>query len=493
MTFKQKMNALQRFLNHGMSRFSIDTWHHALSDLFYSYQQAHFDDGRLDGQALTKVTSVSHLRALSRDVILHREGGSMRETDAHGLKYLENFLAAVQCLKEAKACVDSVFQYMYYNYYDPDAGKSKESSSVHSAKTRRHAAENGNHVMTATDVRDLQLDASSFGILTLEQMTGSTQHKLRRTVSDMKEIMSRWDHLQTEDEIHLDDLDPESQQDLLMLHGTASFEQVLRLLPDIFAKYYKCLELAKQWWVLAHEIYPELPMGRQPTPDIISPQDSEGGSEGRSESRSEDAVTDSRQSPVNQMSEHNAPSTEELEAVLEEIQKKEELLQSLQDELDMLDERERHFESLVETYENVTAQLENKIREKKELATARERQTQLGVGESFQEGGADNRSSGRHRRESADSSQSLDAQIEKSEREIQLLQFQQALLLQDYMIQLEVRPSLIRFTEDLKLRIQDAHQGLTEHKTEKSRLENLAQNADASEKREDDAKTDMQN
>ena len=63
--------------------------------------------------------------------------------------------------------------------------------------------------------------------------------------------------------------------------------------------------------------------------------------------------------------------------------------------------------------------------------------------------------------------------MDRTEREIQLLQFQQSLLLQDYMLQLEVRPSLIRFADDLRLRTQEAQQSLTEHKMEKLKLETL--------------------
>ena len=113
--FKQKMNALQRFLNHGMSRFSIDSWHHALTTLFQAHQHGYRggDGGRDDKLVVSRLKGVADLRALSRDVMMQREGGGLREVDAVALKNLDNFMAALQCVREAKEYVAGMYRFLH--------------------------------------------------------------------------------------------------------------------------------------------------------------------------------------------------------------------------------------------------------------------------------------------------------------------------------------------------------------------------------------------
>ncbi|XP_070210329.1 microtubule-associated protein futsch-like [Littorina saxatilis] len=456
-TFRQKMNALQRFLNHGMSRFSIDVWHHALSVLLNAHHSHH---GNREGHRdLGKLGGVADLRALSRDVIMQREGGALREAETQALKYLDNFLAGLQCLREANACFGDLYKFLHRYYYDPDAGR--EHSQVRSAQSlsRAHTLNppngGGDHV------NPFETSARQFGILTLQQMSGSTAHKLRRTVTDMQHILQRWEGvLRTEGEIQAEDLDAESGQDLLLLSGTSSTEHVLRLMPDIFAKFYKCLELAKQWWVLAHDIYPELPINRPPTPSTRpSSRESVTSSLGRGSSSSLLSVTREGDSS-------SVTLSSQLVTLAVGVRLKEEQLVSLSDELRLLEERERHFESLMEAYEKVSAELDTKTMERKDLVAVREKETFPPNNQMV-----DPRAKDHMAADNNNDLHDLNEQVARSDREIQLLQFQQSLLRQDYMLQLEVRPSLIRFADDLRVRLQEAQQELDAHKLEKNKVE----------------------
>ena len=109
--FKRKMNALQRFLYHGMSRFSLDTWHHALATLHHASHPHPHRDPPLPGQPALR--GVGDLRALSRDVMMQREGGALGEAEAGALKYLDHFLAALLCVREAKACVSGLYTFLH--------------------------------------------------------------------------------------------------------------------------------------------------------------------------------------------------------------------------------------------------------------------------------------------------------------------------------------------------------------------------------------------
>lgn len=460
--FRQKITALQRFLNHGMSRFSLESWHVVLTSLFQAYQHVHKE--RPDDKVITKVTSVAQLRLISRDLLLHR--GGLREVDAHALKHLDNFLAALRCLKEAKDSVDTLFQFLCTNYYDPPKQEdcSKEFTTVanqklsHDLGTKSHGSVVGNN---AHDSLSYQ-----YGIQTPEQMSGNAAHKLHLTVIDMRDIVTRWAHLQEENDINIDDFDPESLQDLLLLQGTSAFEAVLRLLPDIFAKFYKCLELAKQWWLLAHQIYPVLPIYR-PVPPVTSPSkdgtfDDEGSDGGDAQSAAASPVV---------VAKDDVSFQEQLVSLNEDIHNTENMLLTFRNDLELLLDRERHFESLVEAYEKVTSQLDEKARERRALTAAREADSSSASGDIRPT------SSGRpdcHPQEKLMSAteQTRDKHLlEAAEREMQLLQFQQTLLLQDYLIQLEMRPSLIRFTEDLRMKTREAESHLADKVAEKQRVE----------------------
>jgi uncharacterized protein YdcH (DUF465 family) len=294
------------------------------------------------------------------------------------------------------------------------------------------------------------LSAKQFGILTLQQMSGSTSHKLRRTVADLSEILGRWERLlSTEAEIDPHDLDAESEQDLLLLNPTAHFQLVLRLLPDMFTKFFKCLELAKQWWVLAHEIYAQLPINRPPTPQAPSP------STGIKLVLEEEEEEDGEGSEAESVSE-KVPAQQLMQRLEQDIALKCDQLLAQQEELRVLEERERHFESLVEAYEKVTAQLADKNMERKDLVSQREKNLvphQLQLGDT--------------------SPQQLDDMVAATDRQLQLLQFQQSLLVQDYMLQLEVRPSLIRFAEDLRQKTQTTQSSLTDQKIARLKLQEL--------------------
>jgi hypothetical protein len=235
------------------------------------------------------------------------------------------------------------------HYYDPGRARSAAQSAKGLSRSTTIANDKTGPEQTAYET-----SAKQFGILTLDNMSGSTDHKLRRTVGDMQEILKRWERIVSgEGIIDPQYLDAESQQDLMRLADTGSFEPVLRLMPDMFAKFYKCLELVKQWWVLAHEIYPELPIYRPPTPKASSTHLSPRDAKEREEGTDGDQTPDVEHADAEAVSEL-VPVTQRLHQIEADIALKEDLLLTLGDEMQVLGERERHFESLVEAYEKVT-------------------------------------------------------------------------------------------------------------------------------------------
>ncbi|XP_076461900.1 LOW QUALITY PROTEIN: uncharacterized protein LOC143294333 [Babylonia areolata] len=478
-SFRRKVTALQRFLNHGISRFSIDGWNHALTALCYALHHHHHQDDphhhhhhhpHLQQHVLTRLSGLDDLRALSRGVMLRREGGSLREADAQALRELDNFLLALSCVREAKDCCGRPAPLLVQILLRPGLRLGTGTLQRAVRQSHQQGRDPGRHggpqllrgIRQAVRHPDAAADERQHG------------PQVRRTVADMQQILARWDRLMTaEGQIPQEDLDAESHQDLQMLSETgAAFEPVLRLLPDIFAKFYKCLELLKQWWVLAHEIYPELPINRPttaPTPTRDAFEDLREEDSSRQGSESELSTLNGT-SP-SQTSEGKVPVSEQLQNIEESIQVKEDSLHSLHNELELLEERERHFESLAEAYEKVTAELEEQTRQRKELVTVREKETFPPHNQMLDARAAEILSVPRPHNHTHD----LNEQVARAERAIQMLQFQQSLLRQDYMVQLEVRPSLIRFADDLRIKIADAESNLVEDKMERIKLQTMAE------------------
>ncbi|XP_012937822.1 trichohyalin [Aplysia californica] len=402
--FKAKTHALQKFLSHGMSRFSIEGLKYILDDLVSSNEDV--------SDVNFSIRSVRDLRELVKATMTKRESGSLKSTDATGLIYLEHFFFSIYCLTEVKKVFDEMYADLFYSYYNPD-NVSRQVTRVQTT-------------LGATKSENAGEDYSQFGILTLEQMTGSTQHKLKLTVNDMNEVLSRWASLLTDDEPQPEDFDHESEQDLLLIRGSSRVEPVVRLLPDIFAKFFKCLELTKQWWVLAHEIYPELPFQRRP------PESDESADE----DKRVESLSASPQDSADEKSLYDEDAlSKEIVEMRKAVRESTGVLKGLEEELEALEKREEKFEILKETYEKVGEDIEIQTKERQELWSFRDKLSKKGESDELDE---------------------VEEKIRRQDNALRLLEFQHALLWQDYIIHMEIRPSIIRFHGDITSRVHEA-------------------------------------
>ncbi|GFS15460.1 hypothetical protein ElyMa_003187900 [Elysia marginata] len=213
-----------------------------------------------------------------------------------------------------------------------------------------------------------------------------------------------------------------------------------RLLPDTFAKFYKCLELSKQWWVLAHDVYPDLPFQRHPPEQPADPSD-------YGQSLSEDS-RDWDQENADRSSQVVMQTKEAIREINNEIE-------AVHEELEALSKREEKFTILVETYDKVGQDIETRSRERQQLYALRDRLAQSGQKD------ASNR----------EELQQAEAEIRQLDGMIKLLEFQHSLLLQDYLIHMEIRPSIIRFQGEAALKLKDAQMQLEQQALNLDKLE----------------------
>ena len=256
----------------------------------------------------------------------------------------------------------------------------------------------------------------------------------------MQDVLTRWAELLTQGEPDPTNFEPESEQDLLLVRTAFHTQPILRLLPDTFAKFYKCLELSKQWWVLAHDVYPDLPFQRHP---LEEPEKSlvNGKSPSVESENLDQEEADLTDQVVLQTKEAIREINDEIEAV--------------QEELEALSKREEKFSILVETYEKVGRDIETRSRERQRLYALKDRLEQSG-------------------QKNAINKEELlraEAEIKQLDGMLKLLEFQHSLLLQDYLIHMEIRPSIIRFQGEAALRLKHAQVQLEEQALNLEKLE----------------------
>ena len=275
----------------------------------------------------------------------------------------------------------------------------------------------------------------------------------------MQDVLTRWAELLTQGEPDPSSFEPESEQDLLLVRTAFHTQPILRLLPDTFAKFYKCLELSKQWWVLAHDVYPDLPFQRHPPGDPGADLD-------QTHSPSEDS-SDVDQDKANLPSQVVLQTKEAIREINSEIE-------AVHEELEALSKREEKFSILVETYDKVGQDIDTRNLERQQLYALRDRLMQSGQKD------ASNR----------EELQQTEAGIRQLDGMIKLLEFQHSLLLQDYLIHMEIRPSIIRFQGEAALKLKDAQLQLEQQAVN---LEKLEQEISAAPPQDDAMSKDTEN
>ena len=82
---------------------------------------------------------------------------------------------------------------------------------------------------------------------------------LGHAIKDMYYSNKKWDLLYKDGRLRSDVFDPDSYHEMLQYRGFEDFEYVFRIIPDIFTKAYKSIEIAKLWWTMANKVYDVLP------------------------------------------------------------------------------------------------------------------------------------------------------------------------------------------------------------------------------------------
>ena len=254
----------------------------------------------------------------------------------------------------------------------------------------------------------------------------SKQAKLSVAVQKMYKVNAKWGLILDERDPHLTAYDPDSRHELSLYAGSASrYEAVMRLLPDIFVKAYKSVELAKLWWSQAERLYAHKPLTRRTVTELVKQE---------------------------------VDIEHRIVKIADDIERFESTLLVRTDDLAKLSERENRFHSLsaqresLEERKDVATQALNTVLAQLERMT---QQLQL-----YQEGS--------HEYVELERRLKLtDKQLAITKDELKILAYHFHIVQEDFNLELELQPHLIRFRADIEEKMSELQKDLRAKQTEK--------------------------
>ncbi len=250
----KQITSYDRLLRHAMSRFSNDKLYNILKAVCRiaarSSKTFHEERG--------KITSIRKIKQIIKEIEENsKERAFTREEDAHVKKFMETYFEDLNYLKELKKNFDEkIYMCLYDYFYDPaDDLEESDEASYESGDSDEDTIISSENTQPKIQTEDTIFQEESY--VDLKSM--GDKQKLAHAVKQMYIINKKWETLFSEDEIDQKVFDQDSEHDLAKYKAYRDFEAIFRLVPDIFVKAYKSIEIAKLWWTQSNKIYKELP------------------------------------------------------------------------------------------------------------------------------------------------------------------------------------------------------------------------------------------
>ncbi|ESO84551.1 hypothetical protein LOTGIDRAFT_168620 [Lottia gigantea] len=252
-SIKAKLAVLEKWLLHGMSRFSKENLQIFLGRLMQYTEKSH-------------LSSVGDIQRILVRIKLS-SNGKPSDDERRLLNYFHNFQNDINHIKIIKTSFDvEIYNYLHKFYYNiaaaPVSSGRQPRDSMQTTKNDRR------RVSFEAVVEEPEESPRLLGVSTLDIISGDENKKLSVIVHELTDMKDRWENLLPEEDrpIDADDFDPDSEYELHHMSNFEPYRHLLRFVPDIFTKCHKCIELSKQWLRLAHQVYPSLPLERPETP-----------------------------------------------------------------------------------------------------------------------------------------------------------------------------------------------------------------------------------
>lgn len=459
----KQLAAFERLLQHTMSRFSIENVYHLLRHITRWVEANDKTTQKQPTKILFKLRSVNQLQE-----ILDSMKTKVKKKSAENetiFKNYELFLNDLLYLKDLKKYFDDeIYAALVRFHYESDADTPRSNLTYNSNKKTKNTGtirtedeDSGHGSQLEADenrvfqnVNNLKKKKSTVSANNIKE---DDEVQYKQTVSELRTILHKWDGLLSEDALDLNDFDPDSYHELLQFSNYSQFETLLRLVPDIFAKCYKCIDLAKTWLRLSNIVMKEeLPVNLSPVLDSPEPDVVDNDLPGHNESEK------TTKEFIQQVREIKS----QIENVDKSINEDVALLHKYNKEMDILVGRDERFSTVYSHVDKIDSLITIASGEYQKSKT--EQYALASKMKSCKKGTPTYIELKTHLKR-------LDTEVAKHHWKIKRLEFERTLVHEDLLVEAEIRPSFIRFIGDTKEKMNDLEKLLDVKREEKLKLE----------------------
>lgn len=392
---------------------------------------------------------------------------TLTSEDEKIFKNYELFLNDLLYLKDLKKYFDdeiytALMQYHYFSEVEPPSHSTPTSGRTNGIHVNiinlgTDDEDSGHGSLMETDDSRVFHKVNHFrkkkSITSSKTSQADDEIKYKETVVELRSILHKWDGLLCEDTLDLNDFDPDSYHELMQFSNYSQFEALLRLVPDIFSKCYKSIDLAKAWLRLSNSVMQEeqVPI-LSPIMDSPEPEIANEGQPGHIES---------------------AKMTKEFIEQVTDIKKQIDIVdRSITDDASRLHRYNREMDVLVGRDERVST-VSSKVDTIESLITL--------VSEEYHKSKTEQHALATKMRACRKGTptytklkthlKTLDTEVAQNHWKIKQLEFERTMVTEDLLVEAEVRPSIIRFIGDTKEKMCDLEKLLQLKRDEKLKLE----------------------
>ena len=467
----KQLAAFERLLLHSMSRFSKENLYNMLRHVTRWVQEEesksniHVTKSNNTNQ-VTKTTfklkSIIHLKEKMTSMREKRTHRSVE--DEHVFKYYDLFLNDLLYLKDLKKYFDDeIYKSLMKYHYEPSVGKNKVQDGSKQENSHNITPRKDRYVTHGTDdedsghgsqteSRDIRKTAKTINTKKkgkADSATVDSEKRYRETVCELQEILKKWEGLLSEDVLNLNYFDPDSYHELMQFTNYSHFEPVLRLVPDIFAKCYKCIDLAKVWLRESNIVLKDIPLPESP-------------SIAGNKNRLETPTPSEEQTTAREFIKEIRDIKSQLDDIKTSIADDERRLEEYTREMSQLTDRDDRFSKLTSSFNKMDSVLTLAAGDYQKCKIE-----QYAVASKLRCCPKDSYDYTVLK----DKLKKLDKEVSESHWKMKLLEFEKATVQEDYLVEIGVRPSFIRFIGDTKEKMHELQEGVQAKKEEKLKLD----------------------
>ncbi|XP_064614264.1 uncharacterized protein LOC135477956 isoform X2 [Liolophura sinensis] len=291
--FHKQLSAFHKLTEAAERKFSKDTLYQMLRVLVKGIQQPK-GSTRAHTEKDATYEHIDSIRKL-QDTVSTFQGkkrrGIQKEEATHVVKYFHNFIREVSHLSDYKEYFDDrIYKCLYEYFYDPtkdtisgsydtlDAGARVSNSVRFRDIGVSDDADSGNYSddlssrprrQTLPKCHEQKPRNKSSDCSTLKPFNEpDCREKWSWAVKELHATNKRWENLLSKEQLDPNDFEVDSEHDVLHYPCHEQFVFIFRLLPDVFMKSYKSLELAKIWWTQANKCLNHFPVRNRDSVDF---------------------------------------------------------------------------------------------------------------------------------------------------------------------------------------------------------------------------------